>query len=386
MLVPIADCFFMTILDLIPQHIRAIAAYVPGKHKRQAEHESGVGMIKMASNENPLGPSPLALEAMRVAAAEACLYPDMDASELRTAVAARHQLSPEQVFVADGSTPLLHLLAAMFLRPGLNCISSQRSFIIYPIAVGAAGGEYLTIPTKNDGYDLDAIAAAINDKTRLVVLANPNNPTGTVFEADATDAFLRRVPEHVLVVLDEAYSDFAEYFAQRRGIVWSRSFEYVRARRVNIVVLRTFSKAYGLSGVRLGYACGHPDLLRHLARIRSSFSISVLAEAAGLAAIKDEEHVRRTLENNARGAAWLMERLAELGLRAVPTSANFVYFETEENADLVSQRMQAGGVIVRSLAPWGIPNGIRVTVGTPEQNGRFLQTLSRVVELSRQHH
>lgn len=270
----------------------------------------------------------------------------------------------------------------MFLRPGLNCISSERSFIIYPIAVGASGGEYVTIPTRNDGYDLDAIAAAINDNTRLVILANPNNPTGTMFDANATDAFLRCVPGHVLVVLDEAYSDFAQHFADQHCIPWSRSFEYVRAGRMNVIVLRTFSKAYGLAGVRLGYACGHPELLRHLARVRSSFSISALAEAAGLAAIHDQAHVHRTLENNAAGVEWLMPRLAELGLRTVPTSANFIYFETEENANLLSDRMQAQGVIVRSLVPWGIPNGIRVTVGTPEQNERFLEVLRTVATQS----
>ncbi|HEY6252585.1 MAG TPA: aminotransferase class I/II-fold pyridoxal phosphate-dependent enzyme, partial [Candidatus Angelobacter sp.] len=172
----------MSILDLIPKHIRALGPYVPGKHIRQAERESGIAMIKMASNENPLGPSPLAVEAMRAVAGEANLYPDMDALELRLALAARHNLKPEQVFVADGSTPLLHLLASIFLRPGLNGISSERSFIIYPIAVGAAGGQYITIPTRNHGYDLDAIASAITDKTGLVILANPNNPTGTMFD------------------------------------------------------------------------------------------------------------------------------------------------------------------------------------------------------------
>lgn len=369
----------MTILDLIPSHIRTVSAYVPGKPIKRAQQESGLAMIKMASNENPLGPSPMALEAMRSAAAEANFYPDMDASELRVALAARHNLTAEQVFVADGSTPLLHILAQTFLRPGLNCISSERSFIIYPIAVGASGGEYRTIPTRNDGYDLDAIAAAIDDKTRMVVLANPNNPTGTMFDAAATETLLRRVPEHVLVVLDEAYSDFAQYFADLREVTWSKSFDHVRANRVNVVVLRTFSKAYGLAGVRLGYACGHPELLRHLARVRSSFSISALAEAAGLAAIRDEAHVRRTLENNAAGATWLMERFSELGIRAIPTSANFIYFELEENADVVSQRIQAEGVIVRSLVPWGIDNAIRVTIGTPEQNERFLQALNKAV-------
>src|SRR5215471_8319981 len=369
----------MSILDLIPEHIRSIGAYVPGKPIRQAQRESGVAMIKMASNENPLGPSPRALEAMKAAAAEGNFYPDTDATDLRLALAARHSLQSEQVFVADGSTPLLHLIALMFLRPGLNCISSERSFIIYPIAVGAAGGQYITIPTRNDGYDLEGIASAINSNTRLVYLANPNNPTGSMFDVDATEAFLRRVPDHVLVVLDEAYSDFASYFAAARGITWSRSFDYVRSGRVNVLVLRTFSKAYGLAGIRLGYACGHPELLRHIARIRSSFSISAVAEAGGLAAIRDEEHVRRTVENNAAGAAWLLERLNELGLRALPTSGNFIYFETEENADAVSKLMQKEGVIVRSLLPWGIPNAIRVTIGTPEQNERFFQALQKAI-------
>ncbi len=374
-------CYVMNILDLIPSHLRTLVAYVPGKPIRQAQQESGLGMIKLASNENPLGPSPLALAAMQKAAAEANFYPDIDAGELRLALAERHLLAPEQVLVADGSTPLLHMLAHVFLRPGLNCISSERSFIIYPIAVGSTGGKYVTVPARNDGYDLDAIAAAINSDTRLVILANPNNPTGTMFDAEATEAFLRRVPEHVLVVLDEAYSDFAEYSARARGITWSRSFDYVRAGRLNIVVLRTFSKAYGLAGVRLGYACGQPELLRCLARVRSSFSVSAVAEAAGLAAIRDEAHVRRTLENNAAGAVWLMERFADLGLRAIPTNANFIYFETEENADVVSGRMQAEGVIVRSLAPWGIENGIRVTIGTPEQNEAFLRAVRNSVRL-----
>jgi len=369
----------MTILDLIPEHIRSLGPYVPGKPIRQAQRESGVAMIKMASNENPLGPSPRALEAMKAAAAEGNFYPDTDATDLRLALAARHNLQPEQVFVADGSTPLLHLIAHMFLRSGLNCISSERSFIIYPIAVGAAGGQYITIRTRNDGYDLEGIASAINSNTRLIYLANPNNPTGSMFDADATDAFLRRIPDHVLVVLDEAYSDFASYFAAARGITWSRSFEYVRSGRVNVLVLRTFSKAYGLAGIRLGYACGHPDLLRHIARIRSSFSISAVAEAGGLAAVQDEDHVRRTVENNASGAAWLLERFKELGLRALPTSANFIYFETDENADVVSKLMQKEGVIVRSLVPWGIPNAIRVTIGTPEQNERFFQALQKAI-------
>src|SRR5215467_8372424 len=364
-----------SILELIPEHIRQMTGYVAGKAIKQAQRESGVPVIKLASNENPLGPSPLAVEAIRAAANQVNLYPDNDSVDLRQELARRHRLRPEQILLADGSLGLLDVLARTLAGPGLNCITSERSFISYPIVTRAAGAELITLPMRQDTYDLEAIASAINDKTRVVFLANPNNPTGSMFDADATDAFLRRVPDHVLVVLDEAYSDFASYFAAARGITWSRSFEYVRSGRVNVLVLRTFSKAYGLAGIRLGYACGHPELLRHIARIRSSFSISAVAEAGGLAAIRDEEHVRRTVENNAAGAAWLLERLNELGLRALPTSGNFIYFETEENADAVSKLMQKEGVIVRSLLPWGIPNAIRVTIGTPEQNERFFQAL-----------
>jgi histidinol-phosphate aminotransferase len=183
----------------------------------------------------------------------------------------------------------------------------------------------------------------------------------------------------VLVVLDEAYSDFAEYFARQRGIAYSRSFEYVRAGRRNVLVLRTFSKAHGLAGIRLGYACGDPELLRYFARVRNSFSISVVAEAAGLAAVRDVNHIRKTVENNAVGAAWLMERFKELGIHAVPTSANFIYFTIDEDANAFAKRMQMEGVIVRSLVPWGAPNAIRVSIGTPEQNETFIRALKKLV-------
>ncbi|MBZ5531435.1 MAG: histidinol-phosphate transaminase [Acidobacteriia bacterium] len=368
-----------TVLDLVSPHIRSLTGYVPGKALRQAQRESGVAMIKLASNENPFGPSPLAIAAIREAAPLVNLYPDNDATDLRMELARRHQLAQEQIFLADGSLGLLDILARTLLAPGLNCITSERSFISYPIVTRAAGAELITTPLRHDAYDLDAIAAAINDQTRVVILANPNNPTGTMFDADATENFLRRMPDHVLVVMDEAYYDFASYFAAQRGITYTRSLDYVRAGRANVLVLRTFSKAHGLAGLRLGYGCGNPELLQYFARVRSSFSVSVVAEAAGLAAIRDEAHIRKTVENNAEGAAWLMPYFAELGLRAVPTSANFIYFEIDEDANAFAKRMQAEGVIVRSLVPWGIRNGIRVTVGTPEQNEVFVKTLKRVV-------
>ena len=367
------------LFDLIPPHVRAMTGYVAGKPIKQAERESGVAMIKLASNENPLGPSPLAIEAIRAAATEVNLYPDNEGTELRLELAARHELDPEHVFLADGSLGLLDILARTLLGPGLNCVTSERSFISYPIVTRAAGAELTTTPMLQDTYDLDAITAAINDRTRVVILANPNNPTGTMFDADATERFLASVPDHVLVVLDEAYYDFATYFAAKRGITYTRSLDYVRAGRKNVLVLRTFSKAHGLAGIRLGYGCGHRELFKYFGRIRNAFSVSVIAEAAGLAAIHDEPHIRRTLENNAAGVAWLMPHFAELGLRTAPTSANFIYFEVDESADAFAKRMQAEGVIVRSLVPWGIPNGIRVTVGTWEQNERFVAVLKKVV-------
>jgi histidinol-phosphate aminotransferase len=369
-----------TILDLIPPHIRSLAGYVPGKALRQAQRESGVSMIKLASNENPFGPSPRAVEAIRAAATEVNLYPDNDASDLRAELAARHQIAAEQIFLADGSLGLLDILARTLLGPGLNCITSERSFISYPIVTQAAGAKLITTPLRNDTYDLDAIAAAIDENTRVVILANPNNPTGTMFDADATDKFLSRVPDHVLVVLDEAYFDFATHFATESGITYSRSMDYVRAERKNVIVLRTFSKAHGLAGIRLGYGCGDAELFQYFGRVRNSFSVSVIAQAAGLAAIRDEGHIRRTVENNAEGAKWLFPQFAELGLRGVPTSANFIYFEVDEDANAFAKRMQGEGVIVRSLVPWGIANGIRVTIGTLEQNELFIRALRNVCQ------
>jgi histidinol-phosphate aminotransferase len=373
-----------TILDLIPGHIQALTGYIPGKHIRQAQRESDIAVIKLASNENPFGPSPLAMEAIRSAANEVNVYPDNDVSLLRNDLSALHQLAPEQIFLADGSLGILDILARTLLAPGLelNCITSEHSFISYTIVTQAAGGRLIRTPMRDHAYDLNAIAAAINDHTRLVILANPNNPTGTMFDADAFDAFLRQVPGHVLVVLDEAYCDFSESFAAQRGITYSRALEYVRAGHPNLIVLRTFSKAHGLAGLRVGYGCGSPELLQYLSRVRNAFSVSGVAEAAAVAALKDHAHIRRTVDNNLVESARLMDQLTEVGIHAVPTSANFIYFETPENAATLAKAIQAEGVIVRPLGPWGIPNGIRVTVGTPAENDLFLSALRKVVRQS----
>ena len=366
--------------QFIPAHIRAIKAYSPGKPLRDAERETSFRpIIKLASNENPFGPSPRALEAMRAAAAHGNFYPDNDAAELRRRLAGMYRVDVAQIVVTAGSTQFLDIIARTLLKPGLNAVTSERSFIVYPIAVHAAGGELIQVPTRDDGFDLDAILAAVNPQTRLVFVANPNNPTGTMFDATAAERFLSRLPAHVLPVLDEAYCDFAEAFAHQRGIEYSRSLDYVRQGR-NLVVLRTFSKSHGLAGIRVGYGLGPAELMQYFARVRPAFSISTVAEAGALAALEDQSHIRTAVENTLTQSVWLVEQLRQLGLRAVPTSANFIYFETPEDAATLAARLQSEGVIVRPLNLWGISNAIRVTIGTPEQNQQFISALKQVTE------
>lgn len=363
---------------LVPQHVRALGAYVPGKPIREAERESGVACIKMASNENPFGPSPRAQQAISQAAGDIYLYPDDTVMDLRVRLAAKHGLDPEQVLITAGSTAFLHIIGRTLLGPGTNAITSERSFIVYPIAVQATGAEFLTVPMRNDGFDLEAILRRIDKNTRVVFIANPNNPTGSLVDAREMQRFLDRVPEHVTVVLDEAYCDFAAYFAEKGGVEYTRSAQWVREGR-NLIVLRTFSKAHGLAGVRIGYGFAPAGLMQFLARLRTVFSVSNVAEAAALAAMEDEGHVRKTLANNAEGAELLQREIAALGLRVLPTWANFLYVDVKEDAAAVAKRLQDEGVIIRPLSGgWGAPQAIRITVGTPEQNRRLLAAMKKV--------
>jgi histidinol-phosphate aminotransferase len=357
--------------QLVPAHVRALAEYPPGKPLKQAERESGLPCIKLASNENPFGPSPLARAAMQEALLEANFYPDDYAGELRFMLAERHRIHADQILVTAGSTSFLTILAHTVLSPGLNAVTSALSFIQYPIVTRAAGGTLIETPLRNHGFDLEAILAAINPQTRVVYLANPNNPTGTLFDAATLDRFLDRVPSHVLVVIDEAYYEFAQYFASHRGVNYSHSLDYIRQGR-RAVVLRTFSKAQGLAGMRIGYGMGPAELISYFARLRTTFSVSAAAQAGAAAALRDEAHVLRAVENNAREAPKLEAALAALGCRIVPTWGNFVFCELGEDASAMARRLQDRGVIIRSLKPWGAPTAIRVTIGTPEQNEKFL--------------
>lgn len=364
--------------QLVPEHVRSLGGYTPGKSRRQAQQESRVDCIKMASNENPFGPSPKAVEAMRAVLGESNFYPDNDVSELRQKLAERHGVSAENIVPAAGSTALLAIMARTLLSPGLNAITSERSFIVYPIATQAAGGKLIRIPMRDNRFDLDAIAAAVDHNTRIIYLSNPNNPTGTIVNAPDIDCFLEKLPEHVVVILDEAYHDFAKRFAQLRAVDYSHALDYVKQSR-KVVVLRTFSKAHGLAGVRVGYGIGPAEFIAYLTRMRTTFSVSSVAQAAALAALPDEAHIDKTLRNNAEQAQRLAEDMAELGYRVGPTWANFVYCELREDAARFAQQMQAEGVIVRPLAAWGAPTAIRVTIGTPEQNSTFLKAFKNVI-------
>jgi len=336
-------------------------------------------LIKLDSNENPFGPSAHAIDAIRNTLGGVNLYPDDDCSQLRLKLATHHALPPEQVLVTAGSTAMLTLLCQTLLAPGLNAVTSERSFIVYSMAVQAAGARLIEAPMRSgeDGFDLSAILAAIDSDTRIVFLANPNNPTGTMLEAAAVEGFLARVPGDVVVVLDEAYYEFALHFAALRRLTYSNSLEYIR-RGARVVVLRTFSKAHGLAGLRIGYGVGPAELLGYCARMRNTFSVSSVAQAAALAALDDQNHIQSVVENNALQSRILTEGLTGLGYRVVPTSANFLFCDLREDAAAIASRLQDEGVAVRPLGPWGAPNCIRVTIGAPEQNQAFLQAARRL--------
>jgi histidinol-phosphate aminotransferase len=365
--------------QFVPEHVRNLGGYTPGKSLRQAQRESRVNCIKIASNENPFGPSPMAVKAMQSVLSESNFYPDNDAGELRQRLANLHKVQPEQVVPTAGSTALLGIIARTLLSPGLNAITSERSFIVYPIATQAAGGQLIRVPTKNDGFDLNAIAAAVDQHTRIIYLSNPNNPTGTLIPAPELDRFLDRMPEHIVVILDEAYYDFAQDFAAIRGVDYSHALDYVQRGR-KVVVLRTFSKAHGLAGVRAGYGIGPSELMSYFARMRTTFSVSAVAQAAAMAALDDDAHIRKTLRNNSEQAERLMAKMTDLGYRPIPTWANFLYCDLGDDAAAVAKRLQAEGIVVRPLGPWGAPSAIRVTIGTPEQNDVFIDAFRKVME------
>ncbi len=361
--------------DLVSKPAREMGTNAP--NAAPAAKERRPQLIKLDSNESPFGPSAGALNAMRRALNTANFYPDDDCSQLRTKLAAHHELPAEQVLVTAGSTALLGLLCQTLLTPGLNAVTSERSFIVYSLAVQAAGGHLIEVPMREDSFDLEAILSRIDADTRIVFLANPNNPTGTLLEAGVVESFLAQVPSHVVVVLDEAYYEFAMHFAALRKITYSNSLDYVR-KGASVVVLRTFSKAHGLAGLRVGYGLGPAELLGYCAHMRNTFSVSSVGQAAALAALEDDSHIQRVVESNAIQSRDLSHGLSALGYRVVPTAANFLFCDLGEDAAAYADRLLDEGVSARPLGPWGAPNCIRVTIGTGEQNQAFLKAAGRV--------
>jgi histidinol-phosphate aminotransferase len=336
-------------------------------------------LIRLDSNENPFGPSGRVIDAMRDALGAVNSYPEDDCTELRHKLAVHHGLPPENVLVTAGSTAMLSLLCQTLLAPGLNAVTSERSFIVYSMAVPAVGAHLVQAPMRSgeDTLDPEALLAAIDSNTRIVFLANPNNPTGTMLEANVVERFQARLPGHVVLVLDEAYYEFALHFSALRKIKYSNSLEYVR-QGASVVVLRTFSKAHGLAGLRVGYGLGPAELLGYCARMRNTFSVSSVAQVAAIAALDDQHYIQRVVESNVAQARVLSEGLSEFGYRIVSTSANFLFCDLGEEAAKVASLLQDEGVAVRPLGPWGAPNCIRATIGTPEQNQALLQAVRRL--------
>jgi histidinol-phosphate aminotransferase len=359
--------------DLVLPSVAALAPYQPGKPIEELQRELGIGEpVKLASNENPLGPSPRAVAAVRAALAEVNRYPDGASYELCRKIAARHSVAPEHVFPASGSVEVLNLLAFLFLRPGLNAVYSEHSFAIYPLATAAAGGGHKVVPTS-DGYshDLNAMAAAIDADTRVVFLANPNNPTGTIYRRAEWKRFLECVPENVVIVADEAYFEFV------RDHEYPDSLEDHDGRRL-IVTLRTFSKIFGLAGLRVGYAIARPDLVRMLHNVRQPFNVTSLAQVAATAGMDDQAHIARTLQVNAEGIDFLTRELRRLGIAFVPSHANFVLADVGDGR-AVYDRLLRLGVIVRPMNGYGYPRHLRISVGLPEENRRLVEALERSV-------
>jgi histidinol-phosphate aminotransferase len=353
--------------------IQGLSPYQAGKPIEELQRELGLDhIIKLASNENPLGPSPRAVEACARAARDLTLYPDSNGFELKQALAHRFDLDPAQITLGNGSNDLLDLIARVFLTPGTSAVFSQYGFVVYPIATQACGARAIVTPARDWGHDLDAMAAAIEADTRLVFIANPNNPTGTWLGRDALRAFLQRVPEQVVVVLDEAYTEYVDDPAFPNGLELLGEFP-------NLVVTRTFSKAYGLAALRVGYSASSPVIADLLNRVRAPFNVNALALAAAVAVLDDADYLRRSVANNRVGLQQLAQGCQRLGLSFIPSVGNFITVELPGEALPVYQKLLHEGVIVRPLQPYRMPRHLRVTVGLPEESERFLAALQKVL-------
>lgn len=362
-------------LALAQPGVQKLSPYVPGKPVDELARELNLdpsGIVKLASNENPLGPSPKALAAIQAELGELTRYPDGNGFELKQKLAQRCGVQPSQVTLGNGSNDILDLVARAYLAPGLNAVFSQHAFAVYPIATQAVGAQGKVVPARDYGHDLEAMLAAIDEHTRVVFVANPNNPTGTWFGPQALEAFLARVPERVLVVLDEAYIEYAE------GDELPDGLDYL-ARYPNLLVSRTFSKAYGLAGLRVGYALSSAQVADVLNRVRAPFNVNSLALTAACVALDDAEYLAESRRVNDAGMLQLEDGFRRLGLKWIPSKGNFVAVDFARDAAPINQALLAAGVIVRPVGGYGMPTFLRISIGTQAENARFLDALEQVL-------
>ena len=355
--------------------VQQLAPYVPGKPADELARELGLpldSIVKLASNENPLGPSPKVIAAISQAVPELTRYPDGNGFILKQALAQKFAVEPAQVTLGNGSNDILELVAKAWLAPGLNAVFSQHAFAVYPIATMAVGAECREIPANNYGHDLPAILAAIDANTRVVFIANPNNPTGTWFDQQALADFLAQVPEHVIVVLDEAYIEYAEPGELPDGM------EFL-AKHANLIVSRTFSKAYGLAALRIGYAISSPMIADVLNRIRQPFNVNSLGLVAAVAALEDDEYLQESRASNKQGLQQLSTAFDALGLSYIESRGNFIAVDFARDAAPINQALLEQGVIVRPVAGYAMPTFLRVSVGTEQENARFIEVLEQVL-------
>jgi histidinol-phosphate aminotransferase len=365
----------MSLGRLLPPWFASLVPYQPGKPIEEVEREYGIrDSIKLASNENPLGPSPKAMAALAAAIPGVHRYPDGGCYYLKQRLAKQLDVSPERVFFGNGSNEILELLARLFLRPGDDALMSEQAFIVYPSVVQACAGISRAVPLRDFTHDLDAILDAVRPSTRLVFLGNPNNPTGTIFRRAELERFFKRLRADVVVACDEAYFEYVD------DPEYPDSLRYQDGSRL-LVTIRTFSKIYGLAGLRIGYAIGPAEFVAALDRIRQPFNVSSLAQAAALAALDDDEHVERSRRINSDGKRWLVAELGSLGLEHVPTQANFILVNVGDGA-AITEALVRRGVIVRPMVIYGFPGFVRVTIGTEAENRRFIDSLRGVLDRS----
>jgi len=356
----------------VAKNIASLVPYPPGKPIEELERELGIsGSIKLASNENPLGPSKKAVKAVADALTNLHRYPDGSCYYLKTRLAVFLNMPPETLIFGNGSNEIIELLVRAYLAKGDEAVMGDPSFAVYPIAVKAVGAKPVTVALKGFTHDLAAMARAVTDRTRVIFIANPNNPTGTMVGRTEFARFMRDVPDDVIVCVDEAYREFV------RTPDFPDSFGYVKA-GAPVLVLRTFSKIYGLAGLRVGYGAAPAEMIDYMNRVRQPFNVNSLAQVAALAALDDRKHLERTLDNNARGLEFLFREVGALGLECVPTEANFFLIRVNDGRG-VYDRLLRKGVIVRPMASYGLPEFIRVTVGLPKENKRFVKALAEVI-------